>query len=150
MIFWFLEIDYNTDTDSYNAMLHIFHLASPHDGEASSQPSTTKSTSALLRPRTKTIAEFQASQSSLHQGKLSGEAVRSSINPTDRMIDKDSQIPFHLAEDSTSPRNLKKLTATFKDKLNLNNNLSSNSTTNVSGMQASSSPAVINQRTKRN
>ena len=72
------------------------------------------------------------------------------MNLTDRMTDKDSQIPLHLAEDSTSPRNLKKLTATFKDKLNLNNNLSSSSATNSSSVQTSSSPTIINQRTKRN
>ena len=124
-------------------------LVSPNDGESSSQPSTTKSTSALLRPRTKTIAEFQVSQSSLNHGKSSSEAMRSSMNLTDRMTDKDSQKPLHLAEDSTSPRNLKKLTATFKDKLNLNNNLSSNSSTNLSSGQASS-PTIINQRTKKN
>ena len=72
------------------------------------------------------------------------------MNLTDRLNEKDNQIPLHLAEDSTSPRNLKKLTATFKDKLNLNNNLSSNSVTNSSSVQSSSSPTIINQRTKKN
>ena len=128
----------------------ILDLASPHDGEPSSQPSTTKSTSALLRPRTKTIAEFQVSQTGLNHGKSTNEAMRSSMNLTDRLNEKENQIPLHLAEDSTSPRNLKKLTATFKDKLNLNNNLSSNSVTNSPSVQSSSSPTIINQRTKKN
>ena len=74
------------------------------------------------------------------------------MNFGERLVEKDNQIPGHLAEDSTSPRNLKKLTATFKDKLNLNNNLNSasTSTTNSTNIQVSSSPTVMNQRTKRN
>ena len=61
------------------------------------------------------------------------------------------QIPGHLAEDTSSPRNLKKLTATFKDKLNLNNNLSSVTTltTNTTNIQVSS-PNAVNPKTKRN
>ena len=88
----------------------------------------------------------------MNPNKLSGEQLRSSINLTDRMSERDNQIPLHLAEDSTSPRNLKKLTATFKDKLNLNNNISSatSSQTNISGGQGSASPAVMTQRTKKN
>ena len=63
----------------------------------------------------------------------------------------DNQIPLHLAEDSTSPRNLKKLTATFKDKLNLNNNLGSASTfVNSTSSAQSASPTIIAQRTKKN
>ena len=100
---------------------NFINLASPHEGgEVTSQSS--KSSSALLRPRTKTMAEFQVTHSS-SSNKSSGEPIRSSMNFTDRMSEKDNKIPLHLAEDSTSPRNLKKLTATFKDKLNLNNNL---------------------------
>ena len=68
------------------------------------------------------MAEFQVTNSS-SSNKPSGEPIRSSMNFTDRMSEKDNKIPLHLAEDSISPRNLKKLTATFKDKLNLNNNL---------------------------
>merc|ERR1712203_980703 len=121
------------------------HLStSPYEtSEATSQSSTTKSSSALLRPRTKTMAEFHVSQNSTNQNKNPGDQVRPSMSIAERMPDRDNQIPLHLAEDSTSPRNLKKLTATFKDKLNLNNNISSNSATNSSSAQASS-PTIIN------
>ena len=132
-------------------LLNIYYIASPYDGtEHSSQSSTTKSSSALLRPRTKTLGEFHVSQTSINPIKASGEAVRSSMNFPDRMTERDNQIPLHLAEESTSPRNLKKLTATFKDKLNLNNNISSTSQTNNPSGQGSSSPAIITQRTKKN
>ena len=134
-------------------ILNFYYLASPYDGtEHSSQSSTTKSSSALLRPRTKTLGEFQASHTSVNPTKASGEPLRTSMNLTDRMTERDNQIPLHLAEESTSPRNLKKLTATFKDKLNLNNNISSASASqsNNSSGQGSSSPAIITQRTKKN
>merc|ERR1712203_408391 len=128
------------------------HLStSPYEtSEATSQSSTTKSSSALLRPRTKTMAEFHVSQNSTNQNKNPGDQIRPSMSIAERMPDRDNQIPLHLAEDSTSPRNLKKLTATFKDKLNLNNNISSTSQTNNPSGQGSSSPAIITQRTKKN
>ena len=85
----------------------------------------------------------------MNQNRVHGEPLRTSMNFAERINDKDNQIPLHLAEDSTSPRNLKKLTATFKDKLNLNNNVSSTSTSNISSAQTSS-PSGISQRAKKN
>ena len=129
------------------------HLStSPYEtSEATSQSSTTKSSSALLRPRTKTMAEFHVSQNSTNQNKNPGDQIRPSMSIAERMPDRDNQIPLHLAEDSTSPRNLKKLTATFKDKLNLNNNLGSASTfVNSTSSAQSASPTIIAQRTKKN
>merc|ERR1712183_231134 len=129
------------------------HLStSPYDAlEATSQSSTTKSSSALLRPRTKTMAEFHISQNSTNQNKNPGDQIRPSMSIAERMPDRDNQMPLRLAEDSTSPRNLKKLTATFKDKLNLNNNLGSGSTfVNSTSSAQSASPTIIAQRTKKN
>ena len=73
------------------------------------------------------------------------------MNIGERVGEKDLTIQGNFTEDSTSPRNLKKLTATFKDKLHLNNNLSSTpgSSTNSRNNHVSS-PTVNNQRTKRN
>merc|ERR1712113_378222 len=123
------------------------HLStSPYEtSEATSQSSTTKSSSALLRPRTKTMAEFHVSQNSTNQNKNPGDQIRPSMSIAERMPDRDNQIPLHLAEDSTSPRNLKKLTATFKD------NLGSASTfVNSTSSAQSASPTIIAQRTKKN
>ena len=74
------------------------------------------------------------------------------MNIGERIGEKDILIQGKLTEDSTSPRNLKKLTATFKDKLHLNNNQSSAPvfSMNSGNNHVSSSPTVINQRTKRN
>merc|ERR1711997_485547 len=85
--------------------------------------------------------------------KLSFDSQRSSAVGGGIFSERDvsSAIGNFGPEDSTSPRNLKKLTATFKDKLNLNNNVGSASTfVNSTSSAQSASPTIIAQRTKKN